>query len=122
MAGTGSALVHGSMRSGAALGLLMQEMAPEKARDCSDPWGGEEARQASLSCPLCLPRLGEILGSLFATLSPKDVPPTLPLQRGGSWLSCGVAGGNAGGGGRLRAVMWAPYILKGKATSGDPLS
>lgn len=48
MAGTGSALVHGSMRSGAALGLLMQEMAPEKARDCSDPWGGEEARQASL--------------------------------------------------------------------------
>ena len=48
VAGTGSALVHGSMRSGAALGLLMQEMAPEKARDCSDPWGGEEARQASL--------------------------------------------------------------------------
>ena len=26
------------------------------------------------------------------------------------------------GWGRLRAVMWGPHILKGKATSGDPLS
>lgn len=42
MAGTGCALVHGSMRSGAALGLLMQEMAPEKARDCMG-WGGGQA-------------------------------------------------------------------------------
>lgn len=31
--------------------------------------------QAGLwSCPLCLPRLGEILGSLFVTLSPKMCP------------------------------------------------
>lgn len=36
------------------------------------------ARQA-LGCPLCLPRLGKILGSLFATLSPRCAP-TLLLQ------------------------------------------
>lgn len=32
--------------------------------------------QAGLSelSSICLPRLGKILGSLFATLSPKDVP------------------------------------------------
>ena len=47
MAGTGCTLVHGSMRSGAALRLLIQEMAPEETCDCGDPWGGEEARQAS---------------------------------------------------------------------------
>ena len=54
MAGTGSALVHGSMRSGAALGLLMQEMAPEKARDCSDPWGGPRPTQGTYQ-ESCLP-------------------------------------------------------------------
>lgn len=47
MAGTGCALSCGFMRPGAALGLPMQEMAPEKACDRNDPWGGEEASQAS---------------------------------------------------------------------------
>lgn len=67
-------------------------------------------------------KAGQDPWQLVCHLEPKRCAPYAPAPKRRLLAFLWVAGGNAGDNGRLRAIMWAPHILKGKATSGDPLS